>query len=313
MAVNPVNEERPEDVRLAALYREAAVETPPERLDRLIQDRARRPEQPLTRAKQESWWSPWRTPFVAAAVAVVSASLVVVMMEKGGERAALSPAKPAADAREGSATRAEREPTLLSGGPNPSEPLANRRLEPLPKAEQSAGRSPRSSAARLPAEPKPVEPAGPDTASADARVLSPQRPKFPAAADENQHSGMAERDASPAPAPPFAVPAPVLSPRRVPAETAQEPKTATPSPKPAPSNNALASRRMEAARVPPSSSSPAAGLISELEGEPPARWIDRIITLRRDGRRQEAEALLVEFKLRYPSEPLPARLQRDDD
>jgi hypothetical protein len=70
---------------------------------------------------------------------------------------------------------------------------------------------------------------------------------------------------------------------------------------------------MQAARVAPNSPSPAAALIKELEGQPAARWIERIVTLRRDGRRQEAEALLSEFKLRYPSEPLPPGLQRSDD
>jgi len=70
---------------------------------------------------------------------------------------------------------------------------------------------------------------------------------------------------------------------------------------------------MEAARATPKSSSPAAALIAELEGEPASRWIERIVTLRRDGRRQDADAVLAEFKLRYPTEPLPESLQRDDD
>jgi hypothetical protein len=70
---------------------------------------------------------------------------------------------------------------------------------------------------------------------------------------------------------------------------------------------------MQASRVAPNSPSPAAALITELEGQPASRWIERIVTLRRDGRRHEAEALLAEFKLRYPSEPLPPSLQRNDE
>lgn len=312
MALNQGNEQRPEDARIAALYREAAGEMPPERLDRLIRDHARRPEQSLTPAKQRFQWSPWRLPFAAAAVAVISASLVVVMIEERGEPAALSPANPAPEARERSASRDEREPRLLSQAPTESEPVANRPEEPVPKAKQSAVPSLRSSAPKAPSEPKPIDaPHRPDAAPTDARVPSGQGSKARVAPDESQTSSVGGRDAAVAAAPPSAVPPATVSPPLTSAGPAQEPTTA--AAKPVPPNNALASRRMEAARAAPKSSRPVAALIAELEGEPAARWIERIVTLRRDGRRQEADALLAEFKLRYPSEPLPAGLQRDDD
>jgi hypothetical protein len=313
MALKPDNEQRPEDAPLAALYREAAVERPSERLDRLIQDRARRPEQSLTPAKQTPWWSSWRAPFVAAALAVVSASLVLVMTERGGERAVLSPATPAPDAPERSASGDEREPRLLSEAPTESEPLVKGRAKPPRKAEHSAAPLAGSGPPRAAPELKPIEPGRPDAASADARVLSARRPKSPVASDENQASSIGERDAPAAAKPQLAVPPAAVSPPPISAGAAQEPRTGTAAAKPAPSNDALASRRMQAARVAPNSPSPAAALITELEGQPAPRWIERIVTLRRDGRRHEAEALLAEFKLRYPSEPLPPGLQRNDE
>ncbi|MEN3353763.1 MAG: hypothetical protein V7640_1921, partial [Betaproteobacteria bacterium] len=206
MALKPDNEQRPEDAPLAALYREAAVERPSERLDRLIQDRARRPEQSLTPAKQTPWWSSWRAPFVAAALAVVSASLVLVMTERGGERAVLSPATPAPDAPERSASGDEREPRLLSEAPTESEPLVKGRAKPPRKPEHSAAPLAGSGPPRAAPELKPVEPGRPDAASPDARVLSARRPKSPVASDENQASSIGERDAPAAAKPQLAVP-----------------------------------------------------------------------------------------------------------
>jgi hypothetical protein len=52
-----------------------------------------------------------------------------------------------------------------------------------------------------------------------------------------------------------------------------------------------------------------AGLIRDLDARPPSQWIDRILTLRGQGRREDADALLGEFKRRYPGEPLPPALQ----
>jgi hypothetical protein len=48
-----------------------------------------------------------------------------------------------------------------------------------------------------------------------------------------------------------------------------------------------------------------AALLAELDGRPPARWIERVLELRRENRREDADAVLAEFKRRYPDEPLP--------
>jgi hypothetical protein len=55
------------------------------------------------------------------------------------------------------------------------------------------------------------------------------------------------------------------------------------------------------------------GLIAELENEPPARWVERMLALRRQDRLQDSEGLLAEFKRRFPAERLPASLQQSDE
>jgi hypothetical protein len=53
-----------------------------------------------------------------------------------------------------------------------------------------------------------------------------------------------------------------------------------------------------------------AAIAAELEGRPPAAWLDRVATLRRDGRTEDADALLAEFRRRHPDEPLPEAFTR---
>jgi hypothetical protein len=57
----------------------------------------------------------------------------------------------------------------------------------------------------------------------------------------------------------------------------------------------------------------ASALIAELENEPPARWVERMLALRREDRRQDADALVAEFKRRFPTERLPPDLQQNDE
>ena len=86
-----------------------------------------------------------------------------------------------------------------------------------------------------------------------------------------------------------------------------------PGAKAAPADAASAAGRasqQQMDRISPAPAAPAlAALIGELDARPPALWLERIIALRREGRREDADALLAEFKRRYPEEPLPATLQ----
>ena len=47
----------------------------------------------------------------------------------------------------------------------------------------------------------------------------------------------------------------------------------------------------------------------ELDKQPPAMWIERVLALRKDGRIAEADGVLMEFKLRFPDVPLPPELR----
>jgi len=50
-------------------------------------------------------------------------------------------------------------------------------------------------------------------------------------------------------------------------------------------------------------------LLKELDAQPAEKWVEKIEALRRDGRRPEADELLVAFKRRFPDYPLPAALR----
>jgi hypothetical protein len=49
--------------------------------------------------------------------------------------------------------------------------------------------------------------------------------------------------------------------------------------------------------------------VAELDRQPMAAWIDRVIALRKDGRMAEADGVLTELKRRYPDAPLPVELR----
>ena len=53
-----------------------------------------------------------------------------------------------------------------------------------------------------------------------------------------------------------------------------------------------------------------AGHTAAEPGLDPKTWIERILTLRRDGKLDEAERSLQEFRRRYPGYPLPPELAR---
>lgn len=97
MAVNEHDAEgaRPEDARIGALYRSASLEQPPERLDRIVHDEARRalspaaeqraPTRSAVEARRPPWWHAWRLPLTFASLAVFSVSIVIIAQREGGE------------------------------------------------------------------------------------------------------------------------------------------------------------------------------------------------------------------------------------
>ena len=301
MAVND-ERTREEELRIARLYRLASAEEPPARLDTSIAAAARRP---ATRGEPETrvpWWQAWRVPFAFAAVAVVSVSLVTLMLDEGGERVRSVPpsSQPPAVGPQQEAPQAEREAQDAPAAKAESR-LLERSSPPSPARQQTQPSPPRDSS-RDPARPTPQEPTPfPDSRpAAGAQTGALQN----AAPFEEPSSG--RREAAPAPATPPAR-------ARAAAESAPaEGRTlAAPAPaaKPSPAPAATIGTRGLSADSTAPPSSEVARLIAELEGEPPSTWLERIAALRRDARRVEADGLLAEFRRRYPGHPVPESLQ----
>jgi len=79
--------------RIAELYRRSSRETPPPYLDRRITAAARE-ESSAHSVARPSRWIGWRVPLVAAAIAVVSASLIAIMHDEDPERIATMSSPP---------------------------------------------------------------------------------------------------------------------------------------------------------------------------------------------------------------------------
>lgn len=274
-----VNELEPggdqEDTRIAQLYREASIDEPPARLHAAVRAAARGAVDGRSTEKPSSWWTLWRVPFAVAAVAVVSASLVTLVMEESGERVAEVTAP---------APRHDEE------RPSTAEPESNREiLADAPVADKQRRSPPAAHRSPSPA----VMPPSPLSESAPASQVEHEQALTPLALGQGSAVALPTPEADTRPST-----EPKMSTGSVRERAAMRAAPAT-----APATRA---DRAEAARQSPPD---IAALKTELEKEPPARWIERIGTLRREGRRLEADALLAEFKRRYPEELVPSAIQ----
>ncbi|MGZ8267326.1 MAG: hypothetical protein ACXWUU_07685 [Burkholderiales bacterium] len=273
-----------EDRRIAEIYRLAADREPPPHLDAAIETEARRAARPMAE-EQRPWWMAWRVPFAFAAVAVVSVSLVALMMEEGGEQAALpQQASVPAASRDSPAPASEPAPApgpQRESGSAPRDFALERQARSAPAEAPPAAPAPESrQTGRADAEPTPIQPSvpspAPEVAAPDSRL---ERPQATAESGVARRADKLERpEARPEAAPPVAAPRSAMG-----AVSGGEP----PSERPKPAADSVRQ------------------FVSELEGKPAAAWGERITLLRREGRRAEAEALLSEFKKRFPYEPLP--------
>ena len=267
--------------RLAALYRAASTEQPPKHLDRVIMNDARAKLQ----LRRPAWWLRWRLPLVTAAVVVVSASLVSLVVERPGDNYVVTEMRDIAPTDTPS-PRTDSKSTL----PPPIESDAGARERELkpPRSAPKAGRS------VIPREQR-VERGLTDARSASDRNAFDQ--PFSSNSTPSQEASRS------APAPPASPAAPEPRP--------MEPESKVAQAFPQPSAGALA-KRAPSARKESDAALPFAGavsgLIADLDRQPSSRWFDKIIELRREGHRKEADALLAEFKRRYPDEPLPPSL-----
>lgn len=332
MAVNEHDEKTGPDeagARIATLYRDASGEEPPARLDRVIARAARAPVGRVSAPQRVPWWLAWRVPFAVAALAVVSVSLVTLMVEEDADRVTRIP--PPSPAASESAPAEKEMRSVPAPAPAPG-PRTERAVEPAEArredARTSEGRAaPDAAAMRAPMSegPPPAE-----AAAADTRMRASQKAPSADAAPSAVYDAAREpaRDVALPPPPPRlegpgtsiddrAGVAPQAARRSaVPAAKPASPgsvQAPAPSPaaKPAPAPPAtIGIRGLESEAVSLARASPeVAKHLVELDREPPAAWIERVLVLRKQGRFAEAEGVLAEFRQRYPRVPLPPDLQ----
>ena len=130
------DQEKAADERIARLYRDAAHEEPPARLDSAIHRAARASGRPQP-SRAQSRWNSWRLPFTFAAIGIVSVSLVTLVLDESGERPTHVPQEPAsADAH--TPAQPEAQPPLARSVPGASAPV---------EAQETASAAERGSAA----------------------------------------------------------------------------------------------------------------------------------------------------------------------
>lgn len=253
------------DARLARIYRAAGDETPPLRLDQAICAAARREAGAGPRSL--SRLRAWRVPVSLAAVMVLSLTVVLMMREEGADRLeSLSvPVTPPA-----AVLPPPVEPAVPRSDPQP--PPSQLPVQPQSKPLAETGRSS--------PEPLPMAKMAPQ---AEQNVLSAVVPP----ADRTEQAASPRSELPPA------------SPRAL----------MRPAPAPAPamadavSDTALGSSGAVAARQ--AAASVQQTLWQDLVQEPPQKWVQRIVEWRRAGRTADADALMQEFRRRFPEHPLP--------
>jgi hypothetical protein len=180
--------DEPVDPRLAALYREAAQETPPPQLDAAILAAARREAGTGPRPAGGVFPRAWRLPMAVAAVLVLSVSVVALMWEEGGDRLLREPAPGTAEPMRERAPPAAQQPRPEAAAPAPQRaesieagPAARAPQPGLarrgPEAEHARPQAP---AAAMTAPPAERAEAAPDRASAeaaDARLAAKPAPR----------------------------------------------------------------------------------------------------------------------------------------
>jgi len=335
--------DEPQDERLSRLYRETGAPEPGADLDAAILAAAHRE----AHARPRLAGSPlrrWRVPVSIAAVVVISASLVTLMVEEGGDRlneqqralresmprAAPAPASPQPDqsAPAGPAAGAVAEPAAR---------LDDTRLAPKRKDASGTARPPseheRAAAAQGAARyPSKIEqaPAVPPTPSTAPQPFAAPPPASEAARGETAGRPAQQQDAT-APAAPDVVlrdrapsDGPVgrlqSAPRRDLAEDSGAPLPAAPRARSSPGARGVdepslsrapagAATEVAAAKAAarPAPSPRGAALARELVDQPPEKWLERVEQLRREDRNTDADELLAEFRKRFPDYPVPTR------
>ncbi len=271
-----IERDDPQDKELASLYREAAGEQPSAGLDARILAAARATTTP-PKVVSQSWLNRWKIPVALAATVLLTTTLTLLVQEE-------------------EAGRLTSPDTGAMRAPLPAKEAAS----PPPAAPAPAPAEPPLKAARPTTKPM----TGPAPAPSATGSLAKER-EIPAASsaqpvpDSYLNLGGAAAERKTQQAAPAAAESRTDALRDQPAreKTRQEIQAAPPSPMAAPSP---AARSMAA---------PAAKH-AETDQRSPDQWLDDIRRLRREGRAQEADASLAEFRQRYPQYVLPDDLKQ---
>jgi ribonuclease E len=267
-----------------------------------------------------------------AAVVVLSVSLVTLVQEEGGEQLAQPPGRsdaPPPRAESAPAPRPADQPEMAKA-PAPAmqeapAPSARDRA-PLGATAPSSGDefTPRREIETPPAQRSaaPEAPAPPRTAAAPApqpfpssRAPEQERPAAPVAgsglgAQSAGVRGPAAEDSASAPGE-SALSARSTARARDDAAASEAASSASAARQPDPvvlaeRERARTQARLQKAERPLPDTASVAALLKEFELQPPGKWLERIEVLKREGRQAEADAMLAEFKRRFPAHPLPA-------
>jgi len=307
------------DSKLSTLYPLAGSDGPPPALDAAIRAAAHRAIGARPRLAGSPFSRSWRVPLSIAALIVVSASLVILMREEAPEVTQLTPPpvagpisrpdgtanelpKPASPAVAPDSSAGIKPPQQVvppANTPAAPEPLTKRRAvpeafpgamdtreaeraKPERPALKSQARSDVVAASKEASlESMQAEPARP----AEAKIKSYEVKGSPAVAGNMQGAASAAKKETAAAA----------------AGKDEEFRDVQRTPAPGPAAAPTATMERQAAQ--------STDNLLSLSSLPPAKWLERIEELRKQGKLDEARTSLAEFRKRYPDYPLPDTLK----
>jgi hypothetical protein len=296
------------DGRLARAWRGASREEPPAALDDAVRAAARRAVQAGPRVGHGPFGGRWRVPLSIAAVLVVSATLTLLVAERrehvpsaGLDAAPAAPPavapEPHAPARNAAPSGGNAASLRKQSADEPAQPLRESRTELYTAPAEAGGTIAHDAAPEAPG--LQSAPAPPTAGAQRARDAAPLRTY--------------EESAAPAAAP--AADAQVGENET--GEAKKEGPQAFPEREQARADTRTKSRMeadaVEMGKRESAQGDEAATPSTAQRAEPPLdpkAWLERILALRREGKLQEADRSLQEFRRRHPDYLLPPELAR---
>jgi hypothetical protein len=275
------NPDMEHDPQLAATYRAGANAEPPAHLDDAIRAAARRE---VAAGPRRAGIRRWAVPVSLAAVLVLSVSVVTMMREQGADRLdslTLPPAETPAARMQSETMQSEIVKRESAEPPTAAAPEAmpKRRSAPPP----AAAPVPPAAQAEAPA----PAPALSGRAAEAERSVADSRAKAMAAESSRVEDSAARREYAPQPQ-----------------------LRSAPAPMADAVGGAGASAAKPAAPATAMSTAPAKSVLwQDLIKEPPEKWVQRIAELRRTGQTAAADALVAEFRRRFPDARVPEDLR----